>query len=213
MNFNTSHVTVYLADDAPQYPVAEFQYISCYCLSVHGQLTGIVFPYFNTSHVTVYRRPDVTYLLAVINFNTSHVTVYLNPDIDDRKINIFQYISCYCLSYTFEWLQCRTLDFNTSHVTVYLLVARLAEQEREDFNTSHVTVYPLMFGFTNSPFSFQYISCYCLSWQLLQSDNPRAFQYISCYCLSFATDEQEGDIKYFNTSHVTVYQIFCKSLA
>ena len=105
----------------------EFQYISCYCLSVHGQLTGIVFPYFNTSHVTVYRRPDVTYLLAVINFNTSHVTVYLNPDIDDRKINIFQYISCYCLSYTFEWLQCRTLDFNTSHVTVYLLVARLAE--------------------------------------------------------------------------------------
>ena len=90
MNFNTSHVTVYLADDAPQYPVAEFQYISCYCLSVHGQLTGIVFPYFNTSHVTVYRRPDVTYLLAVINFNTSHVTVYLNPDIDDRKINIFQ---------------------------------------------------------------------------------------------------------------------------
>ena len=76
MNFNTSHVTVYLADDAPQYPVAEFQYISCYCLSVHGQLTGIVFPYFNTSHVTVYPILLNRMIDTSRNFNTSHVTVY-----------------------------------------------------------------------------------------------------------------------------------------
>ena len=36
------------------------------------------------------------------NFNTSHVTVYLNDLIYDMAGYLFQYISCYGLSYTGE---------------------------------------------------------------------------------------------------------------
>ena len=54
----------------------EFQYISCYCLSL------VI--------LTIAQNNS--------NFNTSHVTVYLLPLHNPPVISIFQYISCYCLS-------------------------------------------------------------------------------------------------------------------
>ena len=53
-NFNTSHVTVYLPVFALQFLNVEFQYISCYCLSLVKALKSGAKKDFNTSHVTVY---------------------------------------------------------------------------------------------------------------------------------------------------------------
>ena len=97
LNFNTSHVTVYLflhpptmssqlisihlmllfivADDAPQFPVAEFQYISCYCLSFRDIRPGRrdKFQYISCYCLSL---SCVIIFLNVFHFNTSHVTVY-----------------------------------------------------------------------------------------------------------------------------------------
>ena len=100
---------------------SEFQYISCYCLSITIGDGATQYVYFNTSHVTVYQREQRKKLRSITNFNTSHVTVYpsvrqllhlqvfnFNTShvtvypflyfIKSYKIVIFQYISCYCLS-------------------------------------------------------------------------------------------------------------------
>ena len=76
-NFNTSHVTVY-----PFY------------LSVYT----IQYCYFNTSHVTVYPLLVLMLALVIADFNTSHVTVYPEGEKTMANMNLFQYISCYCLS-------------------------------------------------------------------------------------------------------------------
>ena len=75
--FNTSHVTVY-----PFY------------LSVYT----IQYCYFNTSHVTVYPLLVLMLALVIADFNTSHVTVYPEGEKTMANMNLFQYISCYCLS-------------------------------------------------------------------------------------------------------------------
>ena len=54
--------------------------------------------YFNTSHVTVYRSLYSSILFLFTDFNTSHVTVYQLVIADVGALEIFQYISCYCLS-------------------------------------------------------------------------------------------------------------------
>ena len=119
----------------------QFQYISCYCLSrtscytgryilisIHLMLLFIVhlsfldaisLCNFNTSHVTVYLPHPFPRRWCMLNFNTSHVTVYQNMNEQNRNIQEFQYISCYCLSpHPFPRRWCM-LNFNTSHVTVY----------------------------------------------------------------------------------------------
>ena len=98
-NFNTSHVTVYRQISRP---------LTKYSSN------------FNTSHVTVYRRwitnigrttnISIHLMLLFIKghstgyalvsyFNTSHVTVYRVVGLFESKKRLFQYISCYCLSY------------------------------------------------------------------------------------------------------------------
>ena len=76
-------------------------------------------------------------------FNTSHVTVYPDIQCDFTDLPLFQYISCYCLSY----IELKKIDkdtyFNTSHVTVYLCQQRGINMQHAYFNTSHVTVYRL----------------------------------------------------------------------
>ena len=99
--------------------VCPFQYISCYCLSmadrgivveekisIHLMLlfintlptTSISFNYFNTSHVTVYQffrfqhpKKNVISIHLMLLFISILQGSWANPD-------IFQYISCYCLS-------------------------------------------------------------------------------------------------------------------
>ena len=122
-------------------------------------------------------------------------------------MQIFQYISCYCLSISSVLRKLIAIDFNTSHVTVYLYFHLQDQLSQVDFNTSHVTVYQyfllrihqkthisihLMLLFIrnveklkNSEIEFQYISCYCLSYiNSIKCVCSNKFQYISCYCLS-----------------------------
>ena len=140
---------------------------------------------FNTSHVTVYpNKPDMEKIIKVY-FNTSHVTVYHYRPLPSTclrlisihlmllfigksgtrvyRIWIFQYISCYCLSWKlssrhpgylpFQYISCYCL----SHLRHHSITAEC------DFNTSHVTVYPFLQPMVFIPRVFQYISCYCLS--------------------------------------------------
>ena len=118
--FNTSHVTVYL-----------HQCFAVLCNNNH----------FNTSHVTVYHKLTCFCVTIFFYFNTSHVTVYPDQLLGKRPKEIFQYISCYCLSIRFAEEGIPLIDFNTSHVTVYRGQVIDAITEK-DFNTSHVTVYP-----------------------------------------------------------------------
>ena len=119
---------------------ALFQYISCYCLS------SLIYLHLKHLSISIHLM-----LLFIINFtltspnpvyfNTSHVTVYPPLQTLSFIFPIFQYISCYCLSFFVDMDSSNMLNFNTSHVTVY----RYANDVRRVCA------------------EFQYISCYCLS--------------------------------------------------
>ena len=139
-----------------------FQYISCYCLSKDKREPQQVQTDFNTSHVTVYLKINNAFskfhnisihlmLLFIItfigilpidfHFNTSHVTVYPDRLFEQPTISLFQYISCYCLS--FSSISITALICISIHLM--LLFIQLPDSMRfiKDW--------------------FQYISCYCLS--------------------------------------------------
>ena len=146
-------------------PVLLFQYISCYCLSSPGFNVGLSYSRFQ--YISCYclsligvhfqrgHRISIHLMLLFIisgfiiprvkcHFNTSHVTVYLGHRVMELIKDIFQYISCYCLSPEL-----------TRSRNIY-----------EYFNTSHVTVYPEGEKTMANMNLFQYISCYCLSTDL-----------------------------------------------
>ena len=179
-----------------------FQYISCYCLSASTASASTISSNFTTSHVTVYQWYYDSRLFTVIDFNTSHVTVYPELiqkwtmlkcisihlmllfiglfNLATKGCDSFQYISCYCLSYTNHCFRLVHIHFNTSHVTVYLSDCCCTTQRsifqyiscyclsvgfRKEwggsinFNTSHVTVYPSRFG---DRWGFFYISIHLM---------------------------------------------------
>ena len=98
LNFNTSHVTVYLYLHILLTRPLVFQYISCYCLSISGFLNAISMiisihlmllfisrpPFIPAQH----HRISIHLMLLFINDAINEVTTRL----------VFQYISCYCLS-------------------------------------------------------------------------------------------------------------------
>ena len=141
---------------------------------------------FNTSHVTVYRIWMLIKMERNQNFNTSHVTVYLSvTDFGSTNSSVFQYISCYGLSFRkgnhllqnciFQYISCYGLSY---------------------------TYFDLMSGL----FAFQYISCYGLSKTFTEDFYTYLlFQYISCYGLSKIQNLVFQEKIHFNTSHVTVY--------
>ena len=116
--------------------------------------------------------------------------------------------------------------FNTSHVTVYRSTIYINVTIYTDFNTSHVTVYHHKLLPFCPIFSFQYISCYCLSIcpvfldssfldfntshvtvylyvvKGFQGDNLE-FQYISCYCLS--APSKYGNDKALSFQYISCY--------
>ena len=99
----------------------------------------------------------------------------------------FQYISCYCLSYTNHCFRLVHIHFNTSHVTVYqILVMHHAFSFLISIHLMLLFIRMAAVGGERS-IVFQYISCYCLS---RGDDNKNTireiFQYISCYCLSIS---------------------------
>ena len=140
----------------------EFQYISCYCLSLIWIQIIQAMQNFNTSHVTVYpnryHTDTVTFHISIhlmllfimkpirllrssSNFNTSHVTVYLISDIKPFKSTI---ISIHLM-------------------LLFILSLMMLRSFLSHFNTSHVTVYRNILSVRCHSIIFQYISCYCLS--------------------------------------------------
>ena len=106
---------------------------------------------------------SVKHAIRFPNFNTSHVTVYRNSWYRPTHERIFQYISCYCLSYHLFRPRSRP------RISIHLML--LFIMFRHWWLRIHCR--------------FQYISCYCLSH--FCTGNRFAvllFQYISCYCLS-----------------------------
>ena len=96
--FNTSHVTVYrIILDRGQGVNAISIHLMLLFISCTSSVTVIYF-YFNTSHVTVYQNQNSQYRKMNGNFNTSHVTVYHELREYQPTEQLFQYISCYCLS-------------------------------------------------------------------------------------------------------------------
>ena len=99
-NFNTSHVTVYRMESLSlTIPSTKFQYISCYGLSSLASYDVALNPDFNTSHVTVYlrRTMDRQYSSCIsihLMLRFIRYTGFPFP-----SLRIFQYISCYGLSY------------------------------------------------------------------------------------------------------------------
>ena len=101
-------------------PRRQFQYISCYSLSLqnlkklhtdscfntshvtlyrnfHGEMYFQEIC-FNTSHVTLYQLVAARMEVLAVSFNTSHVTLYHDHCVACAEEYTFQYISCYSLS-------------------------------------------------------------------------------------------------------------------
>ena len=172
--------------------VIEFQYIPCYGLSSFTRIS--LFPIWIFQYIPCYGL-SVLMLFQFcthLHFNTSHVTVYRGT-----AILIGMYL----------------VYFNTSHVTVYLLPVYPLHAFLPYFNTSHVTVYPVhAVSFFKQQMLFQYIPCYGLSLSVANILYPwQAFQYIPCYGLSPQGKMAKMSIRYFNTSHVTVYHAWYAS--
>ena len=100
-------------------------------------------------------------------------------------IILFQYISCYSLSFESQIGSREDFSFNTSHVILY----RWKVQERLEKNcvSIHLMLFFIDFSrdFSSIFPSFQYISCYSLSEETTKLVvKISVFQYISCYSLS-----------------------------
>ena len=165
-----------------------------------------------------------------LSFNTSHVTLYLSNHAGPKSsIALFQYISCYSLSWSFSSPFGSSQGFNTSHVTLYqcCYVRNLSYTLR--FNTSHVTLYlngsysdnssnvvsiHLMLLFIRQPgfspgLSF-HVSIHlmllfiCMAYRLTGQKTCFNTSHVTLYQIN--TKSQDALLKCFNTSHVTLYQ-------
>ena len=97
-DFNTSHVTVYHEDLDGTIALYQFQYISCYCLSLSILLFYMFILHFNTSHVTVYRNESLS-ICKNCNISIHLMLLFITGAAEQMAATMkFQYISCYCLS-------------------------------------------------------------------------------------------------------------------
>ena len=118
----------------------------------------------------------------------------------------FQYISCYCLSFSSLSSLGTGINFNTSHVTVYLSACNTSDKRFlisihlmllfitykvviqinwRYFNTSHVTVYRMKTKKTNGRIKISiHLMLLFIIALFTAIYKPLKFQYISCYCLS-----------------------------
>ena len=145
-----------------------------------------LYPYFNTSHVTVYPlllcpsnlHPSISIHLMLlfiaerrgwnacgifISIHLMLLFIYFNSEHSSIH-TIFQYISCYCLSFLTNYTHfiiCISIHLMLLFIgSLYSSILFLLT----DFNTSHVTVYQSEEDEMPAVYSFQYISCYCLSY-------------------------------------------------
>ena len=122
-----------------------FKYISCYCLSTNENFCDKISVNSNTSHVIVYHASpqskrrggmiQIHLMLLFISVQAGEVRAgpafkYISCyclsmfwEYVQGKRKIFKYISCYCLSQKFYVFPVCHFDSNTSHVIVYRLSA------------------------------------------------------------------------------------------
>ena len=118
------------------------------------------------------------------DFNTSHVTVYPRDTAEECEEELFQYISCYCLSQLRWTVMYQICNFNTSHVTVY---------------PKHVTHFTVFFSISI------HLMLLFINVKILKC---LFFRQISIHLmLLFIKNSRDafGEACNFNTSHVTVY--------
>ena len=141
---------------------------------------------FNTSHVTLYRiwKSFITWIIWVsIHLMLLFIWDAIYPG---ARTGMFQYISCYSLSW--NYIQNNHITNSFQYISCYSLSALIQ----------------LMTIFGHA---FQYISCYSLSWAIPVSFASQYwFQYISCYSLSSQQKWSACILRSFNTSHVTLYR-------
>ena len=126
-------------------------------------------------------------------------------DIKEFTIMLFQYISCYGLSYIDS---APGNGFKFQYISCYGLSAYPVAQVLSSghFNTSHVTVYQQSNWFPLVSLKFQYISCYGLSPIIIKPLFYR-FNFNTSHVTVYRKKPRriQNKVSYFNTSHVTVY--------
>ena len=96
-----------------------FKNISCYSLSMQGEIDKLNQQNLKTSHVTVYLHPMQLPFGINPYLKTSHVTVYPDPEKSAPDPEAFKNISCYSLSGENLYGRIDSFYLKTSHVTVY----------------------------------------------------------------------------------------------
>ena len=162
---------------------------------------------FNTSHVTVYQLRAVLERHKKNHFNTSHVTVYPLSCVKWNNVPSFQYIPCYCLSQLFPHIQARL--FISIHPMLLFIGKYLFERDgKRYFNTSHVTVYP---GFKPFGYKVFIISIHPMLLFIKRAKNtccyPMRISIHPMLLFIMAGKFIDVTLRYFNTSHVTVYPL------
>ena len=184
--------------------------------------------YFNTSHVTVYQFPNIFPIGRHINFNTSHVTVYQLAHGGYNAACLFQYISCYCLSYTQAVRNAVDRNFNTSHVTVYPrphttvlrytvisihLMLLFITARHNIYEQPHIISIHLMLLFINlnrwennvfDYFNTSHVTVYLLADSFVISINHISIHLMLLFIMGLLLFYELTPN--FNTSHVTVYR-------
>ena len=122
--------------------VSEFQYISCYSLSLmfkNSNGDNYVSIHLMLLFILIGPQETIPFMPVSIHLMLLFIAKQLP---DGRFSDEFQYISYYSLSITIQNQFGFQYSFNTSHVTLYRLSYRNSYQLHLGFNTSHVTLYP-----------------------------------------------------------------------
>ena len=163
-------------------------------------------------------------------FNTSHVTLYPIRATFKDGTTLFQYISCYSLSYlhsrqnaffvSFQYISCYSLSQQTTirtmqaSVSIHLMLLFISRQYQEAQYLLDVSIHLMLlfiqflasYDELEISFNTSHVTLY-LERASDFVDTMTLFQYISCYSLSKEGIDNMKDVRSFNTSHVTLYPL------
>ena len=143
---------------------------------------------------------------------------------------MFQYISCYSLSYlhsrqnaffvSFQYISCYSLSQQTTirtmqaSVSIHLMLLFISRQYQEAQYLLDVSIHLMLlfiqflasYDELEISFNTSHVTLY-LERASDFVDTMTLFQYISCYSLSKEGIDNMKDVRSFNTSHVTLYRL------
>ena len=119
-----------------------FQYISCYSLSMQKRKNKGGRKKVSIHLMLLFILFRFPVLLKTVSFNTSHVTLYPSTYRKENGMKLFQYISCYSLSYVNK--KDKSIIQMFQYISCYSLSKEGIDNMKDvrSFNTSHVTLYP-----------------------------------------------------------------------